>query len=87
MQTILNVKDFIISEFLPDSDANQLADDLDLFEHGIIDSLGVLKIVAAIENELNVSLDPEHLQADNYRTVATIQALMDTQLANKKLHA
>jgi acyl carrier protein len=76
MQSVLNIKQFIIEEFLPDSDASRLADDLDLIESGIVDSLGVLKIVAAIENELDVSIEPELLQPENYRTPAAIESLI-----------
>jgi acyl carrier protein len=80
MPSVLNIKQFIIEEFLPDSDASRLGDALDLIEAGIIDSLGVLKIVAAIENELGVSIEAELLDAENYRTPAAIESLIHSKL-------
>jgi acyl carrier protein len=80
MHSVLDIKQFIIEEFLPDSDASRLGDDLDLIQSGIVDSLGVLKIVAAIENELGVSIEPELLDAENYRTTAAIESLIRSRL-------
>jgi acyl carrier protein len=80
MHSVLDIKQFIIEEFLPDSDASRLDDDLDLIQSGIVDSLGVLKIVAAIENELGVSIEPELLDAENYRTTAAIGSLIRSKL-------
>jgi len=77
MQTGLHVKQFIIDEFMPDSDAAALADDLDLFDTGIIDSLGVLKLIAGIENQLDLSIDAELIDQNNFRTVAAIEALIE----------
>lgn len=77
MASILNVKDFIIAEFIPDAAPEELTSDLDLLENGIVDSLGVLKIVAAIENELNISIEPELLDARNFATIASISSLID----------
>ncbi len=76
MKNGLQVKQLIIEEFMPDSDASALADDLDLFDTGIIDSLGVLKLIACIENQLNLSIDAELIDQENFRTVAAIEALI-----------
>ena len=77
MASILNVKDFIIAEFIPDAVPEELTADLNLLETGIVDSLGVLKIVAAIENELNISIEPELLDAENFSSIAAITRLID----------
>lgn len=76
MTPITNVKQFIIEEFLPDSDASQLDDDLDLIAAGIIDSLGVLKLIAAIEDGLKVSIEPEEMDPQHYSSVRAIEALI-----------
>lgn len=46
--------------------AGEVPDDLDLREFGLIDSLGFLELVTALEDELGIALDlgdlpPEHL--------------------------
>ncbi|GAB7189205.1 hypothetical protein ATKI12_9109, partial [Kitasatospora sp. Ki12] len=46
MSNITRIKRFLIDEFLPDVTPEQLADDHDLLSDGVIDSLGVLKLIA-----------------------------------------
>lgn len=46
--------------------ADDVADDLDIRQYGLIDSLGFLELVTALEDELGIALDlgdlpPEHL--------------------------
>lgn len=77
MASIANVKQFIIEEFVPDASPDELAGDLNLIETGIVDSLGVLKIVAAIENELNVSIEPELLNVENFSSIDAITKFID----------
>jgi len=70
------IKDFIISEFVPDGETTEIADDLDLIQTGVLDSLAVLKTVAFIENEFDVALEPEEIDTDNFNTVNEIAALI-----------
>lgn len=39
-------------------------DDFDFFAEGIVDSLGVLNMISAVEKEFNVSLDMEEMDAE-----------------------
>lgn len=67
---------FLSEEFSPDIAPNDLPADLDLIETGIIDSLGVLKLIAFLEGEFDLSIAPEELDADLYRSIALIEALI-----------
>lgn len=87
MSPITNVKQFIIDEFLPDTRSAELDEDLDLITTGVIDSLGVLKLVAAIEGQYQLSLEPELLQPENYRSVRAIEALIRQQQATVRAAA
>jgi len=47
-------------------DPNQVPEDLDLLERGVIDSLGLIELIAAVDEEFNLAvdfeqMDPEHL--------------------------
>jgi acyl carrier protein len=81
MSIASQVKQFIVTEFIPGGKMEDIADDMDLINTGIIDSLAVLKTVAFIENEFDVSLDPEEIDTDNLKTIAEI-----AQLIAKKRH-
>jgi acyl carrier protein len=66
--------DYISLNFLPiDID---LDENTDLFESGIIDSMGVIELVSFIEERYDVSLDAKQMSADNFKTVNSILSLI-----------
>jgi acyl carrier protein len=81
MRTISQITDYIIEEFLPDNSNTKIDPDLDLIETGIIDSLGFLRIVATIENTNDISIEPEELEQDNFRTIRSISLLIENKIA------
>lgn len=75
------ITQFVIEEFLPDVQAQDLDPDYDLLAGGVIDSLGLLKLIAWIESEFDVTVDDAALDPDNFRTVAAIDAFTDKATA------
>lgn len=69
---------FIADEFLPDTDAKDIADDLNLMDAGIVDSLGLLRIVAFLEEELRVVIEPEAMVPENLNSIQAILDLTQT---------
>ena len=76
-----HVAQFIVDEFAPDLEASQLDPDYDLLDGGIVDSLGLLTIVAWIEDSTGAELDLGAIGEYDLRTVRSIEALMDETLA------
>ncbi|MER5889419.1 phosphopantetheine-binding protein [Streptomyces sp. NPDC001941] len=72
MSNTETIKKFVIEEFLPDLDATQLADDHDLLSDGVIDSLGVLKLIAWVEDHFQLAVGDADLDPNNFRSVAAI---------------
>ncbi len=75
------VKQFIVDNFLF-GDGAKLADDTPLFEKGIIDSTGVLELVAFIEDNFNVTVTDEELVQDNFSSLSAIEKFLQSK--NKK---
>ncbi|MDH3268231.1 MAG: acyl carrier protein [Ignavibacteria bacterium] len=65
------IKDFIVDNFLF-GDGEKLATDTLLFEKGIIDSTGVLELVAFIEENFKISITDEELIQDNFSNLNAI---------------
>ncbi|GAA3725259.1 acyl carrier protein [Salinactinospora qingdaonensis] len=78
------IKQFVIKEFLPDVSPDELSADHDLFGGGVIDSLGLLKLIAWIEDRFELSVDDSALNPDNFRSVAAIDAFL-TQATDHKV--
>ena len=69
------LRNFIRKEFLFGRDV-ELADGDPLFPD-VIDSLGVMEVVAFVEENYSIALDEDELVADNFRTLEAIGALVD----------
>ncbi|PZT71685.1 MULTISPECIES: phosphopantetheine-binding protein [unclassified Streptomyces] len=72
MSNTATIKQFLIEEFLPDLTQDQLADDQDLLSSGAIDSLGLLKLIAWVEDRFGLAVDDTDLDPNNFRSVTAI---------------
>ncbi|WP_081236260.1 phosphopantetheine-binding protein [Streptomyces viridosporus] len=77
MSNTATIKQFLIEEFLPDLTQDQLADDHDLLSDGVIDSLGVLKLIAWVEDRFALAVGDTDLDPNNFRSVAAIDAFIE----------
>ena len=77
------VKEYIIKEFMFDKPTTVLADDLPLIEEGIIDSLGIFVLIAFIEDQFKIKMQPEDVVMDNFGTVNAIKGLVMSKLESR----
>ncbi|MFE7589013.1 acyl carrier protein [Kitasatospora sp. NPDC057512] len=81
------VTQFIIEEFLPDVGPNELDADYDLVDGGVIDSLGLLKTIAWLEDRFDVRVEEFDLDPDSFRSVGSISRFIDqAQLQRTDAH-
>ena len=73
------IKEFIITEVNPELNLTQIDDDEPLIESGIVDSLGVLKIMSFLDESFGVDLSSEEIKLENFRDVRTICELVSNQ--------
>jgi acyl carrier protein len=71
------ITQFIVDEFLPDVGSDELAPDYDLLATGVIDSLGLLKVIAWIEDRFGIDGDEIDLVPENFRSVDGIRAVIE----------
>jgi acyl carrier protein len=77
MSNTATIKQFLIEEFLPDLTPGELADDHDLLSDGVIDSLGVLKLIAWVEDRFGLAVGDTDLDPNNFRSVTAIDAFIE----------
>jgi len=81
MQDITSgVKSFILKEFLPGEDPENLTESTELITSGIIDSLATLKIISFLEEKYSISVEPHEADASNLNTVTDITNLVQSKL-------
>ncbi len=75
------VKEYILREFLPDEDPDEMTDDTPLITGGILDSISTLKLVAFLEDNFDIQLEAHEAGADSLDTVDRIAALISDKKA------
>lgn len=70
--------DFICEELLEDEEP--VSAEENLLADGMIDSLGMLRLVAFIEAEFEVKVPPQDFTIQNFRSVAVVDQYLDRLL-------
>lgn len=80
------VRAFILSNFYV-SDPAALADDDSLLDRGIIDSTGVLELLAFLDRSFDVTVSDEETTPENLDSIARIAAFVGRKLGRLEPHA
>ena len=75
----IKVRDFISSSFIKDSGINW-DDDTSFFDEGIIDSVGVMELVAFLEVTFDFRVEDEEISPDNLDSVNKLVAYVQSKL-------
>lgn len=73
------IKEYILAEFLPGEDPDELTASTPLITGGILDSLATLKLVAFLEEEFGVEIQPHETGVDYLNTIPDIAALVHSK--------
>ncbi len=73
------VKEFIMQEFLPGEDPDQLSESTPLISGGILDSLATLKLVSFLEENFNIKVEAHETDEDNFGTIADVEKLVQSK--------
>lgn len=77
------LRGYILKNFMYSGDAAELTDDLPLFDRGIIDSTGVLDLVAFIEESFAVQVADAEMLPQNFATVSAIATYLRSKTEPK----
>ncbi len=69
---------FLQKRFRPTTASGTLGPDDPLFSSGIVDSFGVLELIAFLEDSFAVTIDPARHELTEFDTVRRIVALVDS---------
>jgi acyl carrier protein len=70
------IKNFIVENFLIGQNNHALKNDVSFLDEGIIDSTGILELVAFIENTCGIVVEDEELVPDNLDSINNITAYL-----------
>jgi acyl carrier protein len=70
------VRQFIMEELASAKGISQFTDDESLMANGVIDSLGVFRVVTFLEENFGLRVGDEEITAENLQSVDTIEQLV-----------
>jgi acyl carrier protein len=70
------VKQFILKEFLPDTNPSELTESTPLVTAAILDSLATLRLVAFLEERFGIELQAHEASVENLNTIQDIERLV-----------
>ena len=70
------IREFVIDRLAPTSGRHEIADDDDLIDAGVIDSLGIFQLVAFLEENFGIAIGDEEITPENFGSVRAIERLV-----------
>jgi acyl carrier protein len=70
------VHQYILDEFLPGEDPEELTNETPLISGGILDSISTLKLVTFLEDRFGVSVEAHEAGVDNLDSIGQISRLI-----------
>ncbi|MCI5158003.1 MAG: acyl carrier protein [Candidatus Electrothrix sp. AUS1_2] len=75
------IKKYIAQEFMYDQPGMELTIDTLLIEEEIIDSMGIFRLIAFLEEKFGFTLKHEEVVMESFETIAAIAALVEARLS------
>jgi acyl carrier protein len=73
------VKDYVTRELADDGKDTELKEGENLLANGIMDSLGILKLVSFIEQKFDIRVPDEDVTVQNFRTLKDIANYLESK--------
>ena len=70
------IRSFILREFLPDVEADELSPTTPLISGGILNSIATVRMVMFLEEQFGIQMQPHEINADNLETIDRIAELV-----------
>ena len=74
------IREYILNEFLPGENPEELTDSTPLITGGILDSLATIKLVAFLEQQFKIQIQAHETMVDYLDTVTDIAQLVSSKL-------
>jgi len=78
LSTEVEIKRFIIANFAKDVTPDQLSSDLNLLESGVVDSLGLLRLIAWAGDNYHIPVNELEISPGDFSSVDTILNFVET---------
>ncbi len=77
MKLTREIKEFIVSEYIPETAPEDLDSSYDLLDTGVVDSLGLLRLIQWVGDRYGIAIDDIEISPDNFRSVNAIREFIE----------
>jgi acyl carrier protein len=77
------VRQYILTEFLPGESASNLKDDTSLRSSGVLDSMATLQLVTFVEETFGIEVEAHEAGVENFESLNDIAAFVQQKKAAK----
>jgi acyl carrier protein len=74
------VREYVVENFVVDEEETDLADDDSFLESGLIDSTGMLEVIAFLEETFSISVDDDEMVPENLDSIERITTLVASKV-------
>lgn len=82
MSTQESIHQFIIEELLF-GDSQQLTSETHLLDDGVLDSLGILRMVEFLESQFNVKVNAQDINKKNFKSIDALASFVEDNEAHR----
>ncbi len=83
MDLKVDIRKYIIDNFLYGQDDNSIGDDVSFLENGIIDSTGVLELVSFVQETYGIRVHDDELIPSNFDSLSKLETFILKKQENK----
>ena len=83
MSILNDLEKFLINEIAVNLDKKSLTPDEDLLEKGIIDSLGIMKLILFMEETFGIAVVDDEIVPENFQTLNNMVKFVEQKKGNK----
>jgi acyl carrier protein len=83
MNIMEDLEKYLLSEMAVDRDKKSLASDEDLLEQGIIDSLGIMKLILHMESAFGIKISDDDVVPENFQRLNSMVKFVENKMQNK----
>lgn len=73
------IKKFIVDEIISNNNKTNIGYEDSLIEAGVIDSLGIMKMLAFLDERFSVSVEDQEVIPENFETIKAISNLIESK--------
>jgi acyl carrier protein len=85
MKTLKDVEKILLTEIAVDLGRESLSPDEDLLAQGIIDSLGVVRLIASLEKAFGIKIVDEDVVPENFQTLASLVGFVEQKMRGDQI--